>query len=313
MILVGGENLIDFIQDPPDGGYPAFRAVPGGAPMNVAKAAALQGQPVGYLTPVSADALGRTIADDLARVPGLTCLAPASDRPTSLAVVALKDGQARYQFYREGTAERDVTAAGLGALVPAAARALFLGSLAITDGDDAEAWAELFVTQARAGLFTALDPNIRAAFIHDPSAYRARLHRLLAEADLLKLSDEDLAWLAPGEDPVAAARALASTARAELTVLTMGAEGALGIGPAGEVRVPAPRLAAVADTVGAGDTFMGALLAGIARLGRLQRGALAGLAAAEAEGLLATAAQAAAINCTRSGCQPPTLAEMGLA
>ncbi|MSU90586.1 carbohydrate kinase [Rhodobacteraceae bacterium 2CG4] len=310
MILVGGENLIDFIQDPPDGGHPAYRAVPGGAPFNVAKATALQEVPVGYLTPFSSDPLGRQLLADLVKVPNMTALHPGSPRPTSLAVVSLTDGQARYQFYREGTAERDVTHEGLAALVPDAAEAFFIGSLAITDGPDARAWTALYDDLAGRGIFTALDPNIRAAFIHDRDRYLERLDHLLAGADLVKLSDEDIAWLAPGEDPRAAARRIAARSSAGLVVLTLGAQGAFAITADGEVTVPVHPVRELKDTVGAGDTFMGTLMAETRRRGKLSRGGLTGLSAAEAAEFLKVAARAAAINCERSGCNPPTLAQL---
>lgn len=302
MILVGGENLIDFIQDPPDGGHPAYRAVPGGAPFNVAKATALQDVPVGYLTPFSTDTLGRQLLADLMKVPNMTALNPGSDRPTSLAVVSLTNGQASYQFYREGTAERDVTHAGLSALVPAEAEAFFIGSLAVTDGADADAWTALFDELTGRGLFTALDPNIRAAFIHDRDGYLKRLDHLLAGADLVKMSDEDISWLAPGEDPRAALRGMAAKSSAGLVVLTMGSEGAFAITAEGAVEVPVHPVHDLKDTVGAGDTFMGTLMAETRRRGKLTRGGLKGITKSEAVEVLQTAARAAAINCERSGC-----------
>lgn len=312
MILVGGENLIDFLQDPPDGGHPAFRAVPGGAPFNVAKAMARQAQPVGYLTPFSSDTLGRQLAAHLGAEAHMTALSPASTRPTTLAIVSLSDGQAQYQFYRENTAERDVTAEGLLARVPGTAKAFFVGSLAITDGQDAKAWTTVMLTLAERGLFTALDPNIRAAFIHDRAEYLARLDTLLETADLVKLSDEDLHWIAPGQDLRDAARGLAARARAGLFVLTEGSKGAFAIAGGTEYQVAAHPVPVLKDTVGAGDTFMGTLIAGAARLGRMTRGGLADLRPDEVETMLQDAARAAAINCGRTGCQPPTLAEMGL-
>lgn len=311
MILVGGENLIDFIQEPRESGYPAYRAIPGGAPFNVAKAVARQGARVGYLTPFSTDTLGTLLADHLL-AEGVEELSPRSDRPTSLAVVSLTNGQAKYQFYREGTAERDVSAPGLRGRVPPGAEVFFVGSLAITDGADAEAWAATFEALGAAGLFTVLDPNIRAAFIHDRAAYLARLNRLIARADLIKLSDEDIAWIAPGEDPRAAAAAIFARSAAPLVVLTMGAEGAHAV-TAGDAFDMAPRqVADLKDTVGAGDTFMGTLIAQIAARGLLAEGALAAAGDEAIRAILDTAARAAAINCGRVGCDPPTSAELGL-
>ncbi|NNU80957.1 carbohydrate kinase [Halovulum dunhuangense] len=310
MIIVGGENLIDFIQDAPDGGHPAYRAVPGGAPFNVAKAIARQDVAMGYLTPFSTDTLGRQLQADLLANPRAQALHTPSDRPTSLAVVSLEQGQARYQFYRERTAERDVTPESLRAALPVAPSAFFVGSLAVTDGPDAEAWAGLFRDLSQAGTFTALDPNIRAAFIHDRAGYLARLETLIATADLIKMSDEDIAWLAPGQDPRAALRAIAGRSRAGLVVLTLGAKGAFGITRSGEIEVPPHPVPKLVDTVGAGDTFMGTLIAQCHHEGWLRRGALDALTPDQARLLMRRAAAAAAINCGRAGCNPPSLSEL---
>ncbi len=310
MILIGGENLIDLIQDPPDGGHPAYRAIPGGAPFNVAKAVARQSAEVGYLTPFSSDVLGQTLRDDLGREANMRLLADPSDKPTSLAVVSLTDGQAQYQFYREGTAERDVTAARLQASIPITAEAFFVGSLAITGGPDADAWEALYMAQVKAGRFVALDPNIRAPFIHDRAGYLARLDRMLAQADLVKLSDEDIAWIMPGETPAAALRKMAENSSADLIVLTMGGDGAIAMAGGRDYAVPAAPVPDFKDTVGAGDTFMGTLLAQTRRMRRLGRGGLKNMPGDEVETLLTLAGKAAAINCGRSGCNPPTLDEL---
>ncbi|MEO0915067.1 MAG: PfkB family carbohydrate kinase, partial [Pseudomonadota bacterium] len=191
MILIGGENLIDFIQEPGGDGHPLYRAIPGGSPYNTAKAAARQEVATGYLSPFSTDTLGALLEGEL-RAEGVAVLAPSSDRPTSLAVVSLSDGHARYQFYREGTAERDISAGSLAGAVPEGAVAFQIGSLALAHGEDADIWASFFLEAAGQGLFTSLDPNIRPAFIRDREAYLARLERLYSAASLIKLSDEDL-------------------------------------------------------------------------------------------------------------------------
>ena len=170
---------------------------------------------------------------------GVACLAPPSPRPTSLALVSLADGQPRYEFYRENTAERDVTAAGLLAALPAAADTVYVGSLALTGRRDGAAWAEVFETLAKRRFFTAIDPNVRANFIEDEASYRTRLTHLFGHARLIKLSDEDIAWIAPGAAPETAAEAVFRASGAELLVLTLGGEGARGFTAGGTVSVPA--------------------------------------------------------------------------
>ena len=116
----------------------------------------------------------------------------------------------------------------------------------------------------------ALDPNCRPPAIEDEAAYRARLGRLLERTDLLKASVEDLAWLDPGADPVAAARALLARDGA-VAIVTVGPDGALVVSGGDVVEIPAVEVEVV-DTIGAGDAFMGALLARWRRRRRPARG-----------------------------------------
>ena len=305
MILVGGENLIDFIE----GAEGGFSANVGGGPFNIAKTLARQEEPVGYLTPISTDDMGDRLASALL-ADGVQLLAPRNPAPSSLALVSLKNGQPSYQFYRQKTAERQVSTALLNRIIPKQAQALQLGSLAITSGKDAAAWAQIYVAFHKRGKFTSLDPNIRAPFIKNRRKYLARLEWMLAHTDLLKLSDEDLAWIAPNQPPEAAAEALRKAHNIPLVVLTKGAEGAEAFQASGKFEVPSAEAKPFADAVGAGDTFMGTLLAQFSEAGLLSRGALQAAASDSLLSRLSLAAQAAAINCTRSGCNPPTKTEL---
>ena len=305
MILVGGENLIDFIE----GADGRFSANVGGGPFNIAKALARQEVPVGYLTPISTDDMGNRLADALL-ADGVNLLAPRSTAPSSLALVSLQNGQPSYQFYREKTAERQVTATLLNRIIPKHANALQLGSLAITSGKDADTWAQIFTACHKRGMFTSLDPNIRPAFIKNRSKFLARLDWMLGHTDLLKLSDEDLAWITPDQPPQAAAEALRAQHNIPLVLLTKGAEGAVAFHNGGKLEVSAPKAEPFKDAVGAGDTFMGTLLAQLSKRDLLSRNALQAAKPESLRAVLETAAKAAAINCTRSGCNPPTQEEL---
>ncbi len=307
MILVGGENLMDLVSSP-EGDGATFRAVPGGAPFNWALALGRLGVEVGYLTPLSTDAFGAGLTARLAGA-GVRLLAPPVPAPTSLAVATVTDGVAAYSFYRENTAERQVTAELLADITPARAEGVVLGSLAIVEGRDADIWADYYCAMQARGVFCALDPNIRPGFIRDETAYRGRLDRLLRHSDLVKLSDEDLAWLFPDLPLEEAARALAGQSRAGLVVVTRGAEGALALCGDMVVETAAQPVADLVDTIGAGDTFMAVLVAGLA--GRA--GGCAGLQRPEIFALLARAGLAAALNCVHAGCRPPTRTELARA
>ncbi|HEY6745991.1 MAG TPA: PfkB family carbohydrate kinase, partial [Mycobacteriales bacterium] len=152
------------------------------------------------------------------------------------------------------------------------------------------------------------DPNVRMAKRGPVEAGRAAVERVVALADVVKVSSEDLDWLYPGQDPVEAA-ARWTTAGPALVVVTLGGDGAVGLRAGGEqVRRPSPPVTVV-DTVGAGDAFSSGLLGALA-----DRGALAGAGAALSEvdlgPVLERAALVAALTCARPGADPPTLAEV---
>ena len=311
MIVCAGENLIDMIEQGQSAdGAPEFRAIVGGSPYNCARALGRLGATVGYLTPISTDQMGVLLANALME-DGVAMLGGRSNRPTSLALVTVDAGQPSYQFYRDGVADRDVTLDSLRSNLPEDAQVLHIGSLALKAGDDAEALVALMASAASRGVFTSVDPNIRPILLDgDPAAYRARLGRVFSTANIIKISDEDLAWWDPARAPEAAAEALFETARPELLVMTRGAKGLVALRGSERQETPAAPVAHLADTVGAGDTLMAALLHGLADAGAFEPGALAALSSATLATILERAARAAAITCSRAGCNPPTRAEL---
>ncbi len=309
MILVGGENLIDFIQVKSTRMPPKFQAIPGGAPYNCAKAIGIQGESVGYITPISTDTMGDLLEQELIRC-GVNYCGPRREEPSSLALVTLSNGQPNYQFYRENTADRMVTIDELNKNTPTNTKAFYLGGLAISGGKDAEVWASYFLSLKKKNIFTALDPNIRPDHILDTECYKARLSKLLKAADLIKLSDDDLAWLFPNLDTNKAAQKLHKQFSASMVVITLGSEGAFALWDTNRLQVPAAPVKKLEDTVGAGDTFMATLLAGLNRTNKLASQSLKNLSKPEVDHLLKTSATAASLNCEQSGCNPPTLQEI---
>ena len=185
-----------------------------------------------------------------------------------------------------------------------------VGSLALTGGEDADAWADYYCAMQAQGVFTALDPNIRPAFIHDRGAYISRLNRAFMQTDLLKLSDEDLEWLFLGENLDDAANKLMESTSAKLLVVTLGEDGAFALQNSKKINVKSAPVSNLRDTVGAGDTFMATLLAHLSREESLNSELLAKIDCESVEKLLTCATYAAAINCARDGCDPPTLEEL---
>ena len=307
VICVGGENLIDHVTR--DG---EISALAGGSPFNVAMALGRQQADVHYLTPISTDTWGDTLADTLV-ASGVALAGGRADAPTTIARVTVTKGIPSYIFERDGTAERSVTAASLAASMPTGATALHTGSLALTDGADADAWEETCKTAYTSGTLVSLDPNVRLSVITDIDAYRARIFRMMQAAHVLKLSDEDLEGLCPDMPQDAALAHVRSQTSASLVVMTKGPDGAIAMRGDNTVNIPAPPVPGLVDTVGAGDTFMATLLAGLARTDVLAPAALDGLDAAQVEALIRRAGMAAAINCSRAGCNPPTLSELDTA
>lgn len=304
MILCAGEALIDMLPATTAEGRAAFVPVPGGAVFNTARALGRLGVPTGFLGPLSGDLFGAMLAGALAEAGVATHLCPRPDRPCTLAFVTLVGGQARYAFHDRQTALSGLVDSELPEIPPEAV-ALFLGGISLVSEGAGPVFAGL---AERAGArVVVLDPNIRPGFVTDEGAYRARLARLIARADILKLSDEDLRWLDPG--PEAAAIARLRAAGPALVLITRGAEGAEAHHAGGVLRVPAPRVAVV-DTVGAGDTFDAGFMAGLHRAGALTRAALPRLDPAVLEGALRLGVTAAAMVVGRVGADPPTAADL---
>ncbi|WP_109564755.1 carbohydrate kinase family protein [Jannaschia seohaensis] len=293
MILCAGEALIDMLpRETADGAgfYPAT----GGAVFNTAIALGRLGAPTAFFTGLSSDLFGQRLAAGLA-ASNVESRAAVSDRPTTLAFVTLTDGHAEYAFYDENTAGRLVAPADLPDMSDI--QALFIGGISLAVEPCAATYEALATGNAHLPIM--IDPNIRPGFIRDPAAFRARLDRLLAVADFVKLSDEDLAWVGLTAEDVLARGP-------KVLCLTEGAKGVTAITAQGRVTVPA-RKVEVVDTVGAGDTFNAGFLAGLHRAGALAK-------AAPSDDVLRAALElgvrAAAITVSRAGANPPWDSEL---
>lgn len=301
MILCAGESLIDMV---PDKG--CFRPLAGGSVYNTAIALGRLGEPTAYLWPISRDPFGEVLLRPLAEAAVNTDLCPRTDRLTTLAIVTLVGGEARYSFYDEGSAGRMLRPEDLPAL-PQDVQAIFAGGISLVP-DPCGAAIESLIERDGDRLPVMLDPNIRPFFIDDTDAYRARLSRLIAKADVVKLSGDDLEWLFPGMPPEDAARkVLAQGPR--IVLQTGGAAGARAHWKGETVVAPAIRTT-VADTIGAGDTFNAGVLASLRRQGILSKAGLASITKDQIATALGLGAKAAAITVSRPGANPPWAHEM---
>lgn len=302
-ILVGGEALYDLVVTA-DG---AIAAHPGGGPFNTARTIARLEQPVAYLGRLSTDRFGRgherLLAGDGVGLDAVT----RSDDPTTLALAEVDEhGGASYRFYAGGTAAAGLTPEEALAAVPDGVDTLHVGTLGLVLEPVASA-LEAVVERLAPSALVAVDPNVRPGAIADAGAYRARLDRILARTHVVKVSEDDLAWLEPGRPWLDAARTLLARGPAAALV-TRGAEGAAAVTAGAHTEVDAPRVEVV-DTIGAGDAFGGGFLAWWRARG-LDRDALHDHElVVEATRF---AALVAALTCAKPGASPPRLDELSI-
>ncbi|MEU3610268.1 carbohydrate kinase [Streptomyces sp. NPDC035033] len=296
--LVIGECVADIVRDP----GAADVVHPGGSPANVAHGLARLGRDTTLLTQLADDASGRLITGHLTGA-GVRLAVGGVPARTPSAVVSLDGrGRATYSFDITWTLSAEEPPA-----TPAPVRHVHLGSIAaVTEPGAATVLA--LTERLRPAATVSYDPNVRPALMGEHEAAVARVERCVALADLVKASDEDLAWLHPGEPPEAVAARWLALGPA-VVLVTRGGDGALAVTREHTVAVGAPAVSVV-DTVGAGDSFMSAVLDALA--GR-DRAGLAGLGRAELAGLLARATAAAAVTVSRAGAQPPDRAELDAA
>lgn len=310
MILVCGEALIDlFVGERGAGGALAATAVAGGSPFNVAVGLARLGAPAGFFGGLSGDAFGAFLAARLRADGVYTTLAKRSAKPTPLVVVSPDAaGHPSYTFHAHDCADSDVAESDLPPSLGPDVEALAIGSWPMVAEPVGRALLALAEREA-ASRVVSLDPNLRPSMVGDLALWRARFERFVRTAAIIKVSEEDL-QIAYG--PNTGAEGLARGwlgSGASLVVLTRGPDGATAFHPSGVVREPG-RPVAVADTVGAGDTFHAALLARLRQRGRLRRDALAALDEATIRDTLRYAVAASAITCTRRGADLPNAADV---
>lgn len=292
-VLVIGEALVDVVQRP--GRDPEPHA--GGSPFNVAVGLARLDVPTVLAAQIGADRYGDGLRWELDDSDVTVVeLAPVPERTSTAAAVLADDGSATYDF--------DLTWDPVELPDPAAFDAVHVGSLGTALAPGAALVAELVMTADVLGVPVSYDPNVRLAVEPDPQVWRGVFEAIAPHAAVLKMSDEDAATLFPGEEPAALVRRLA--AGHGIVAITLGAEGAVVAAGDAFATVP-PADVRVVDTIGAGDSFMAAMLAWCATYDWPAAGELD---ATELTDLAMYASSAAAITCSRPGADPPRTAEL---
>lgn len=299
-VLVVGEALIDVVHRQ-DGSVDEH---PGGSPANVAITLGRLERDVRLLTWIGEDAYGSVVRRWLGASGVTLAEGSTSAARTSLATATLDEsGAASYSFEIEWRVPSTVT-------VDPGTLAIHAGSVAATLAPGGPDVVEL-LGRSQPSVTITYDPNVRPTLMGQPLTVAPRIEELVMLADVVKVSDEDLAWLYPHRAPETSA-ALWQKRQGGLVVMTRGGEGAIAWSPSGIVEVTAPPTT-VADTVGAGDSFMGALIDGLWSAGLLgghRRAALRAIDAQTLTSVLERCAKVAAITVSRPGANPPRLEEL---
>ena len=299
---VCGEVLVDLIPDTSKPGSGERIGIIGGGPENTAIALARLGHAVEFIDGISTDQWGVAAKNELNLDRVGTRFCKFSDKPTCQAIVTLDEkGQASYEFVIDGTATFDFSKDWLPDAYKHKPSLLHIGTL-VTAVEPAASvlfdWA-LEVSELAPIIY---DPNIRPAVIPDRDKYRAQVEKWVGISSVVKVSEDDLAWLYPERDDLEIAKEWVAQEVA-LVVITRGANGLVGVTKTGVYQVPGMKVEVV-DTIGAGDTVGAVIAEAVKEIGleNLDDGPL--LVALE------KAAHAAALTCSRKGAQPPTKKEL---
>lgn len=306
MILCCGECLIDMLPVKTDTGSNALQPHTGGAVFNTAIALGRLGAKVGFCSGVSSDLFGKQIADELTKnnVDGRFLI--QSDRPTTLAFVQLENGQARYVFYDENSAGRMIQLDDFGSSIDDVS-CMFFGGISLISEPAADSYQEYCAKNSSTKL-VYIDPNIRPGFVRDEVRYRQRLDEMIRCSDIVKMSDEDLIWLANSTDLKAAIGDILDRGP-KLVLLTKGANGVEAHWHEGHIECPTPNVEVV-DTVGAGDTFNAGFLSVLQFEGCLQKGFETQLDEQLLKAALDLGVRSAAVSVSRAGANPPFADEL---
>ena len=302
MIGVCGEALIDFTPVEADSEV-SYTPRPGGSPCNVAIGLARLGKRAAFIGKISSDRFGDMLHTNL-QMNGVDLnWTVRGGEPTALAfVIPDGDGGHEFAFYGEKTAEQSISNSDLPDSFPNDVIALHFGSYSLMLGAGAGTYEQLMRRECGRRVIS-LDPNVRPALFPERKLYRERIEELVRLATIVKASEDDLSWLYPNERVVNVAARWREMGPS-LIVVTLGASGAIGM--SGDAIVSSPGVRAdIADTVGAGDAFMSALLEWLEDRGFLHIEAIAAFTEDEIADALAYANTAAAITCYTSRRRSP--------
>jgi fructokinase len=306
MIVCCGEALIDMLPRKSAEGVPVYQPFNGGSIFNTAIALGRLGIKTGFFTGLSTDFFGDSLKAGLTESHVDLKYIKFWDRPSTLAFVKLDNGQARYSFFDDNSAGRMLTRKDLPKLAKDV-DVLHFGSFSLIQ-DPGAATLEALMKREGKSRVICFDPNIRPTLVSNRKAYLARIARLVAMCDILKVSDEDVKWIT-GKDDIAATARKWLKAGAKIVVITKGSNGVEVFTKRYSFQVPSVRVKVV-DTVGAGDTFTAGFLAALSKARKLVKSGMATLDETTVRDAVNFAARAAAITVSREGANPPWAHEL---
>lgn len=310
MILCCGDTLIDMLPRKTDTGETAFSPYVGGAIFNTAIALGRLGVPAGLFTGISSDFFGDLLQDSLTANNVSTAYIHISSQPITLAFVRLIEGQATYTFYDENSAGWQLEIEHLPVLGDEVT-AIQFGAISLIPEPCGSTYEALMAREHEKRVIV-LDPNIRPGFIPDKEKHLARMRRMIAMSDIVKISDEDMRWFGESGTMEEIARRWivpASQHGPKLILVTHGADGVTGYTSELAVHVAAQKVAVV-DTVGAGDTFTAGVLTSLQEAGLLAKAALTSLEEGQIREALLLGVKASAVTVSRAGANPPWRSEL---
>jgi fructokinase len=306
-IAILGEALIDFKNT----GALGFQGFIGGSSLNVATATARLGQSTMFLTQISSDLFGLSLREHMTKNGIDTSQVLESSAHSTLAFVQERNGQAHFSFMNHGAADTLYDPLPRP-ILPTELKFMQFGSISLLTDPTSTSITEI-ISKHRSSLnhnvTVVFDPNCRPALTPDLDGYKRKLRSWLRLAHIVKVSDQDLAWLEPDKALDAVAADWISQGPS-VVIITRGEHGSTLYRASNErLQVPTPKVSVI-DTVGAGDTYTAGLMVGLLEHGHERAEQLLTHGDQTWLEVMQFAAQAAAINCTRAGANPPTRAEV---
>ena len=303
MVLVVGEALIDIISNNEKGNNAEL--IPGGSGFNVACALGNLEVDTSFLYPLSSDHMGDILFEKLNTYRVNYALKERLDSPTPLAFVSIQDNNPEYHFYRQSTVDDELHRFDYHKFLDSSVKIVHLTGFTLNNTKDFQLWYQFASKAKELGCLISLDPNVRPPAIKDYDLYRRQIWKLIDISDVVKLSDEDISFIAPDLTIIDAQRLIAETAT--LAVVTYGLDGSDIIFCNDLIHIDTISQINYVDSVGAGDCYSAGYIKQIMSLGVSD---LASLKSADKEQLRKIfyfASKNASLNCAKRCCQPPSI------